>query len=344
MSWPTFPIQSSRLISAFRGDFNDIIDAIVTAFVGASEPTVKYSCMLWADTAQGVLKQRNVANTAWIVRGQLEVDYGGALPLSGGTMAGALDMGGYGISNLPAGSGNAPARYADLAAYVKADGTVAFTGFPSLPSGSPSLDVQAAHKKYVDDTSKAGGSFTGQITMTVAPTASQHVMRKTDVETVRDTHTHSGGAGMGSKIPGSSINSQTSPDGYLLKANGDGTTSFAEIHCDSLVFPTEVQTIGQVSSSGSWQVGIDLSTVVTVDCYAILIGTAPVSNGVFTVRFRAYGTSGTGALYRIGSTEPTNERMMIVPVIDRKIDVYALRTDGSGNLYLKTYGYFRRMA
>ena len=91
-SFPNYPTPGTRLISAWRTDFNDIIDALVTTFVGSSEPSTTFSCMLWADTNQGVLKQRNVANTAWVVRGTLESDYGGALPLSGGTMSGAIDM------------------------------------------------------------------------------------------------------------------------------------------------------------------------------------------------------------------------------------------------------------
>lgn len=57
--------------SAFRSDLNAALGAIVSVNSGASAPATTFAYMLWADTTNGVLKQRNAANSAWIVRGSL---------------------------------------------------------------------------------------------------------------------------------------------------------------------------------------------------------------------------------------------------------------------------------
>lgn len=224
LPWPTFPILGSRLVSEFRGDYNDITTDMISAFAGVEEPTPKYAGMFWVDTSTTpkLLKQRNSLNTAWVVRARVDQDWGGLLPLVGGTMEGVIDMGGFGITNLPAGSGNAPARYADLAPYAKLDGSIPFTGIPSGPATDPSLANQFARKAYVDAKAIAGGTFTGKITMPFAPVAgSNELVRAVDVDNVIGTHNHSGGVGQGVKIPVTSI----SPSGGSA-SNGprhDGT-------------------------------------------------------------------------------------------------------------------------
>lgn len=52
--------------AAFRSDLNAALAAIVTNNSGATAPTTTYAHMWWADTAAGILKRRNAANTAWI--------------------------------------------------------------------------------------------------------------------------------------------------------------------------------------------------------------------------------------------------------------------------------------
>lgn len=75
---------------AFRGDLNDALEAIVSLNSGASEPTTMYAFMLWADTANNLLKIRNAANSAWVSIGSLSAANLGLLALSGGTLTGAL--------------------------------------------------------------------------------------------------------------------------------------------------------------------------------------------------------------------------------------------------------------
>jgi hypothetical protein len=54
-----------------RGDINDALEAAVTNSSGATAPATTYAHQFWADTTTGVLKQRNTANTAWLVRDTL---------------------------------------------------------------------------------------------------------------------------------------------------------------------------------------------------------------------------------------------------------------------------------
>src|SRR5882724_7705390 len=57
--------------AAFRADMNSELQALVTNSSGTSAPVVTYAYQWWADTTNGLLKQRNAANSAWIVRGTL---------------------------------------------------------------------------------------------------------------------------------------------------------------------------------------------------------------------------------------------------------------------------------
>lgn len=54
-----------------RADLNAALQALASASSGATAPTTAYAYQFWADTTAGVLKQRNAANTSWIVRGPL---------------------------------------------------------------------------------------------------------------------------------------------------------------------------------------------------------------------------------------------------------------------------------
>ena len=47
------------------------LQANVSFNAGATEPTTKYAYQFWADTSVGLLKQRNAANSAWIILGSL---------------------------------------------------------------------------------------------------------------------------------------------------------------------------------------------------------------------------------------------------------------------------------
>lgn len=50
----------------FRADLNLVLSAIVSNNSSATEPATTYAYMWWVDTTDGLLKQRNSSNTAWV--------------------------------------------------------------------------------------------------------------------------------------------------------------------------------------------------------------------------------------------------------------------------------------
>ncbi len=57
--------------AAFRADLNNALQALGSLSSGAMAPSTTYAYMLWADTTSGQLKQRNAANSGWVVRATL---------------------------------------------------------------------------------------------------------------------------------------------------------------------------------------------------------------------------------------------------------------------------------
>jgi hypothetical protein len=57
--------------AAVRGDINNALAALFGLSSGATAPATTLQYQLWADTTSGLLKQRNAANTGWLVRGTL---------------------------------------------------------------------------------------------------------------------------------------------------------------------------------------------------------------------------------------------------------------------------------
>lgn len=54
-----------------RNDFNLALQALASMQTGATAPTTTYPLMLWGDSTNGLLKQRNAANNAWLEVGDL---------------------------------------------------------------------------------------------------------------------------------------------------------------------------------------------------------------------------------------------------------------------------------
>ncbi|MEE3046665.1 MAG: hypothetical protein VX620_15555 [Pseudomonadota bacterium] len=99
-----------------RGDFNDALLAVATMNSGATAPSVTYSYMLYVNTSDGHLYQRNAANTAWIDHGLASSrvlraedigtgvgdvpDASTVLPLSGGSLTGGVTLAGGDLGTL----------------------------------------------------------------------------------------------------------------------------------------------------------------------------------------------------------------------------------------------------
>lgn len=95
---------------AFRQDLNNALSAIVSINSGAAEPSTLYAYMLWADTANSLLKQRNAANTAWVTIGTLGSTGWGLAPAASpsfsgtATFSGDVALSGTGYLDLPVGT------------------------------------------------------------------------------------------------------------------------------------------------------------------------------------------------------------------------------------------------
>ncbi len=77
--------------AVFRADLNAALSAIATLNSGGSAPSTTYAYMWWADTTNAVLKQRNSANSAWIIRSRLAAE--GLVTKSSGFTVGLADHG-----------------------------------------------------------------------------------------------------------------------------------------------------------------------------------------------------------------------------------------------------------
>jgi hypothetical protein len=60
--------------AAFRADINSALQALAGTNSGATAPSVTYAYQWWADTTTALMKQRNAANTGWVIRGTLSED------------------------------------------------------------------------------------------------------------------------------------------------------------------------------------------------------------------------------------------------------------------------------
>lgn len=65
------PIGTTRHRIALKTNLPNMAESLRTMFSGATEPTATAPYMLWADTAATLIKQRNAADTDWIVIGAL---------------------------------------------------------------------------------------------------------------------------------------------------------------------------------------------------------------------------------------------------------------------------------
>ena len=63
---------------------------IGNVYVQANDPSAVGFGYFWANSSTGDLYARNTSNTAWVKQGNLNQAQGGALPLTGGAMTGAI--------------------------------------------------------------------------------------------------------------------------------------------------------------------------------------------------------------------------------------------------------------
>jgi hypothetical protein len=263
-------ILGTDLLSDSREYLNDNFDAIRSRFVGATEPSVKQAYDIWLDTTSGYEKERNAANDAWIVVGLIGSAYRGVLPLSGGTMAGAIAMGGYGITGLPLGTGTAAARQqeVDLKATIAAPALTGDATVNQDPAGNNSLTRRSwTEARYLKLT---GGTMTGAIVLSGVATADLHPAGFKQVKDLVTFNTTTGHRHDGSDAR------------KVRYADLDGVTTFSR-----LVLPDNQQLMVSRTSSIAWTT-LDISSYgVPAAAHAAmvkLVGTGVSSNGIIELR------------------------------------------------------------
>lgn len=69
---PQLPMDPPQYGVPTFSNINKAFESVITDFSGSAEPTKNvFPYSRWADTANGVLKRRNAAGTAWVIEGRL---------------------------------------------------------------------------------------------------------------------------------------------------------------------------------------------------------------------------------------------------------------------------------
>src|SRR5690606_801737 len=68
--------ENADIIDKKLKDLEDNFEKVATWFVGDMEPDIKLPMQVWVDTHEGVIKQRNLGNTGWIVRAPVSGSWG----------------------------------------------------------------------------------------------------------------------------------------------------------------------------------------------------------------------------------------------------------------------------
>lgn len=67
-------VLSNQSRTSYRSEHNATNEAIATLNSGTTAPSTTYENQFWVDTTNNLLKQRNSANTAWVIVGKIDVD------------------------------------------------------------------------------------------------------------------------------------------------------------------------------------------------------------------------------------------------------------------------------
>lgn len=249
-------IQGADTLAASRPYLNDNFAVIAGLFAGSTAPSPTYPYMLWADTNAQVLKQRNSADDAWLILGQLGQNYLGLLPLSGGTLTGPIDMDGYALTGLPEGvNATDAARVQELNLKANIDGP-AFTGDATInqdPAGNNSLIRRSwANAQYM---TRAGGTFVGAVLGVTSADAAAFLPRSV-IERLTSFHPTTGHRHTGSdagKVRGTDLDSTGGAAGQALRATAGSAAAWGPMLPGEMRFGT-VSAVGAIlrAGSGDW--------------------------------------------------------------------------------------------
>lgn len=128
--------------AAFRADLNNQLLALGTLQSGAAAPDPSYAYQLWADIGNGLLKQRNGANNAWVTIGTLDTTNWGLAPTVNAVFAGsAVRVSSGGTAQRPAAPSAGMLRFnSDFSVFEGYNGT-SWSGVGGGARGSGGDDV-----------------------------------------------------------------------------------------------------------------------------------------------------------------------------------------------------------
>lgn len=295
------PLTADRTFAASYPTINSSDEALRTNHSGATAPASTVAYMIWYDTANGLIKERNSTNTDWVTKGQIGVTNGGMLPTSGGTMSGDIAMAGFKVTGAGAASAaNDLVRKAehDLKAPLASP---AFTTDATLdvdPPGNNSLIRRIwAEGRYLK---LAGGSMTALFNLFADATSALHAVTLQQLKTFVLFNTSTGHRHDGTdarKVQGSDLNSGAATNGQVLKANGSGGASFANGADPFVAFTSVVEIVDDNTGPTTYQtvnLGSGGLALVPATSTVAVVGFFP--GGGSTIRVRALGESDNGTL------------------------------------------------
>jgi hypothetical protein len=233
------PLEGTTLFADSYGRLNDSNAANRVDFEGPTAPTPTVAYMKWNDTTTGTKKERNAANDGWITVGILGATHHGHLPAAGGTMTGAIAMGGAKVTGLGAPTVNGDAARFDELATKAPIASPAFTTDATLnvdPPGNNSLIRKIwAEGRYLK---LAGGSMTALFNLFADATSALHAVTLQQLKAFVLFNTSTGHRHDGTdarKVRGTDIDSGAATNLQALRANGSGGGSYVSAPTISVI-------------------------------------------------------------------------------------------------------------
>jgi len=159
---------ANQLRSAFRSDLNAALSALASNNSGTGTPPTTYAYIWWADTTNNLLKQRNAANSGWIVRGHLDAKsfypHKESLLTNVSDFSAVLDPGVYTVDDTVAAT-NAPsgAEAKGVLTVLVCDDTKSLTQL-FTPKSSPEIYLRSGYN---------GGAFTSWVKLLASAPGTQ---------------------------------------------------------------------------------------------------------------------------------------------------------------------------